>query len=120
MRCFLGHAGSYKRFIKDFSKIVRLLCRLVEKDGAFMFDEACLDAFIEIKKGLLQLPLRLHRIGTSPLKLCVMLMILLLGPSWGKLMRRFSEPFTMLAEPSMRRKKTIPPLKGHVSGSLFM
>ena len=50
---FLGHAGFYRRFIKGFSKIVRPLCRLLEKDAAFVFDEACLDAFIEIKKRLI-------------------------------------------------------------------
>ena len=32
IRMFLGHAGFYKRFIKDFSKIFRPLCRLLEKD----------------------------------------------------------------------------------------
>ena len=28
---FLGHAGFYRRFIRDFSKIARPLCRLLEK-----------------------------------------------------------------------------------------
>ena len=42
---FLGHAGFYKRFIKDFSKIARPLSRLVEKDAKFEFDEACRSAF---------------------------------------------------------------------------
>ena len=31
IRSFLGHVGFYKRFIKDFSKIFRPLCRLLEK-----------------------------------------------------------------------------------------
>ena len=31
IRNFLGHAGFYKRFIKDFSKISRPLCRLLER-----------------------------------------------------------------------------------------
>ena len=30
VRSFLGHAGFYRRFIKDFSKIARPLCRLLE------------------------------------------------------------------------------------------
>ena len=38
---FLGHAGFYRRFIRDFSKIARPLCRLLEKDTKFHFDEAC-------------------------------------------------------------------------------
>ncbi|WMV29461.1 hypothetical protein MTR67_022846 [Solanum verrucosum] len=31
VRSFLGHAGFYRRFIKDFSKIVIPLCKLLEK-----------------------------------------------------------------------------------------
>ena len=38
IRSFLGHARFYKRFIKDFSKISRPLCRLLEKDAKFDFD----------------------------------------------------------------------------------
>ena len=37
---FLGHTGFYRRFIKDFSKIARPLCRLLGKDAKFEFDEA--------------------------------------------------------------------------------
>ena len=40
IRSFLGHAGFYRRFIKDFSKISRPLCRLLEKDANFDFDES--------------------------------------------------------------------------------
>ena len=36
---FLGNDGFYRRFIKDFSKIFRPLCRLLEKDAKFDFDE---------------------------------------------------------------------------------
>ena len=32
IRSFLGHAGFYRRFIKDFSKIARPLTKLLEKD----------------------------------------------------------------------------------------
>ena len=40
IRSFLGHAGFYRRFIRDFSKIARPLCRLLEKDTKFNFDES--------------------------------------------------------------------------------
>ena len=53
VRSFLGHVGFYRMFIKDFSKIVRPLCRLLEKDATFVFDEACLGSFMEIKKRLI-------------------------------------------------------------------
>ena len=32
VRQFLGHAGFYRRFIKDFSKLARPLCELLVKD----------------------------------------------------------------------------------------
>ena len=41
IRSFLGHAGFYRRFIIDFSKIAKPLCRLLEKDTKFYFDESC-------------------------------------------------------------------------------
>ena len=52
IRSFLGHAGFYRRFIKNFSKISRPLCRLLEKDAKFDFDESCRSAFDEIKSRL--------------------------------------------------------------------
>ena len=39
IRSFLGHVGFYRRFIKDFLKIYRPLCRLLKKDAKFDFDE---------------------------------------------------------------------------------
>ncbi|KAD4180181.1 hypothetical protein E3N88_28772 [Mikania micrantha] len=45
VRSFLGHAGFYRCFIKDFSKITRPITRLLEKDVEFVFDEECLRAF---------------------------------------------------------------------------
>ena len=45
IRSFLGHSGFCQRFIKDFSKIVKPLCNLLEKDASFVFDENCLKAF---------------------------------------------------------------------------
>ena len=45
IRSFLGHAGFYRRFIKDFSFIARPLTRLLAKDVPFEFNDACLQAF---------------------------------------------------------------------------
>ena len=52
IRSSLGHAGFYRRFIKDFSKISRPLCRLLEKYAKFDFDESCRSAFDEIKSRI--------------------------------------------------------------------
>ena len=57
IRSFLGHAGFYRRFIRDFSKIARPLCRLLEKDTKFNFDESCQDSFEEIKSRLVEAPI---------------------------------------------------------------
>ena len=57
IRSFLGHAGFYRRFIKDFSKIYKPLCRLLEKDAKFDFDEARKAAFDQIKYRLVTAPI---------------------------------------------------------------
>ena len=41
MRQFLGHAGFYRRFIMDFSKIAKPLYKLLDKDAKFECDEDC-------------------------------------------------------------------------------
>jgi hypothetical protein len=50
VRSFLGHAGFYRRFIKDFSKISRPLCILLVKDANFVWTDECMDAFNILKK----------------------------------------------------------------------
>ena len=52
IRSFLGHAGFYRRFIKDFSKIAKPLCNLLAKDASFVFDEECLQTFEKLKQSL--------------------------------------------------------------------
>ena len=52
VRCFLGHAGFYWRFIKDFSKIAKPLRNLLNKDKSFIFDDDCLTAFETLKERL--------------------------------------------------------------------
>ncbi|GJR88732.1 putative nucleotidyltransferase, ribonuclease H [Tanacetum coccineum] len=49
---FLGHAGFYRRFIKDFSKIARPLTKLLEKDTPFEFNGECQKAFESLKEKL--------------------------------------------------------------------
>nr|GEW21605.1 hypothetical protein [Tanacetum cinerariifolium] len=57
IRSFLGHAGFYRRFIQDFSKIARLMTRLHEKDTPFLFSKECLEAFQTLKRKLTKAPL---------------------------------------------------------------
>ena len=53
VRAFLGHAGFYRRFIKDFSKIAKPLTEFLEKNVDFFFDEGCVDAFNKLKQAFI-------------------------------------------------------------------
>jgi hypothetical protein len=57
VRSFLGHAGFYRRFIKDFSKIAKPLCTLLVKEHEFNFDNECLMAFNLLKEKLVSTPI---------------------------------------------------------------
>ncbi|GJY21057.1 reverse transcriptase domain-containing protein [Tanacetum coccineum] len=57
VRSFLGHAGFYRRFIQDFSKIARPMTHLLEKDAPFVFSQDCIDAFETLKKKLTEAPI---------------------------------------------------------------
>nr|GEY31137.1 reverse transcriptase domain-containing protein [Tanacetum cinerariifolium] len=57
IRSFLGHAGFYRRFIQDFSKIARPMTRLLEKDTSFFFSKECIEAFQTLKKKLTEAPI---------------------------------------------------------------
>ncbi|GJT03745.1 putative nucleotidyltransferase, ribonuclease H [Tanacetum coccineum] len=52
VRSFLGHAGFYRRFIKDFSKIARPMNQLLMKDAKFIFLNECMQAFNILKNKL--------------------------------------------------------------------
>lgn len=52
VRSFLGHAGFYRRFIKNFSKIALPLCKLLQNDTTFELNEACKMAFDKLKELL--------------------------------------------------------------------
>ena len=57
IRSFLRHVGFHSRFIKDFFMIARPLCRPLEKDAKFYFDDAYKLAFNEIKARLVIAPI---------------------------------------------------------------
>ncbi|KAL4297029.1 hypothetical protein GQ457_12G014460 [Hibiscus cannabinus] len=57
IRSFLGHAGFYRRFIEDFSKITKPLCSLLEKGRQFEFNEDCTKAFNLLKQKLVSAPI---------------------------------------------------------------
>nr|GEW59927.1 reverse transcriptase domain-containing protein [Tanacetum cinerariifolium] len=57
IRSFLGYAGFYRRFIKDFSKIARPMTRLLAKDTPFIFSKECVEAFQTLKRNLTEAPI---------------------------------------------------------------
>nr|GEY21182.1 reverse transcriptase domain-containing protein [Tanacetum cinerariifolium]GEY63917.1 reverse transcriptase domain-containing protein [Tanacetum cinerariifolium] len=57
IKSFLGHAGFYRRFIKDFLKIARPMTRLLEKDTPFIFFQECVEAFQTLKRKLTEAPI---------------------------------------------------------------
>jgi hypothetical protein len=57
VRSFLGHAGFYRCFIKDFSQIARPLTSLLAKDAPFIFSDECHESFQILKKALISAPI---------------------------------------------------------------
>ncbi|GJX80737.1 reverse transcriptase domain-containing protein [Tanacetum coccineum] len=54
---FLSHAGFYRRFIQDFSKITQPMTHLLEKETPFIFLKECIEAFETLKMKLTQAPI---------------------------------------------------------------
>jgi hypothetical protein len=69
LRRFLGHAGFYRKFSKDFSKITKPLTHLLQKDVAFDFDEKCLAAFRTLKSALVSAPIIQPSDWSQPFKI---------------------------------------------------
>ena len=57
IRSFLGHAGFYMRFIKDFSHIAKPLSNLLVQGIPFEFNSQCLHAFTVLKDKLISAPI---------------------------------------------------------------
>jgi len=83
VRSFLGHAGFYRQFIQDFSKIARPLCKLLVKEAPFIFDEDCKKAFGALKKILTSTPIIRPPSWAHLLKSCVTRQTTRLELFWG-------------------------------------
>ncbi|KAK8649407.1 hypothetical protein V6N13_130136 [Hibiscus sabdariffa] len=69
IRSVLGHAGFYRRFIEDFSKITKPLCSLLEQGRQFEFNEDCIQAFNLLKQKLVSTPIVEPPYWTLPFEL---------------------------------------------------
>ena len=57
IRSFLGHAGFYRCFIKEFSHIANSLFNLLIEGTTFEFDAQCMRAFLVLKDKLVSAPI---------------------------------------------------------------
>nr|GEW31554.1 hypothetical protein [Tanacetum cinerariifolium] len=69
IRNFLGHAGFYRRFIKDFSNISRPMTHLLEKNSPFIFSIDCIQSFQILKKKLTEAPILIAPNWDQPFEL---------------------------------------------------
>jgi len=107
VRSFLGHAGFYRRFIKDFSKISKPLCNLLLKDMKFQFDEQCMTAFMLLKEKLVTTPI----VSTLDWEKPFELMCDANDYAIGAVKKTCFTPYTMPAEHSMMPNLIMPQLK---------
>ncbi|GKE64212.1 reverse transcriptase domain-containing protein [Tanacetum coccineum] len=68
IRSFLGHTGFYRRFIKDFSQVARLMTQLLVKDAPFNFSKECIQAFDKLKRELTHAPIMIKLDWSLPVK----------------------------------------------------
>ncbi|GKB45596.1 reverse transcriptase domain-containing protein [Tanacetum coccineum] len=68
IRSFLGHAGFYRRFIKDFSQVVRPMTQLLVRDALFNFSEEFTQTFDKLKHELTQDPIMIKLDWSLPFK----------------------------------------------------
>ena len=57
IRSFLGLAGYYRRFIKDFSRLAASMTRLTRKEVKFDWDDRCEETFQEFRRRLTSAPI---------------------------------------------------------------
>nr|GFA37126.1 DNA-directed DNA polymerase [Tanacetum cinerariifolium] len=69
IRSFLGHAGFYRRFIKNFSKISRPMTHLLENNSPFIFSNECIQAFRTLKDKHTEAPILIAPNWDQPFEL---------------------------------------------------
>ena len=108
LRSFLGHAGFYRWFIKDFTKIALPLCKLLEKECKFHVDESCLKAFGELKEKLVSAPIIISPDWSKQFEVMCDASGAPLGVVLGQRRDKILHPITMLVKPLMKPKRTTP------------
>jgi hypothetical protein len=57
VRSFLGLTGSYRKYLRGYSRIASPLFELTKKDMAFVWDQNCQRAFDDLKRALVEAPI---------------------------------------------------------------
>ena len=60
VQCFLGFANFYRKFIKDYSKVVLPLTQLTHKDQPFIWSLDAAEAFESLKQAFTTAPILAH------------------------------------------------------------
>ena len=60
VQSFLGFCNFYRRFIKDYRQIAKLLIQLTKTNVPFVFNKLCWEAFKELKLQLTSVPVLHH------------------------------------------------------------
>jgi hypothetical protein len=66
IRSFLGLAGYYRRFILDFSRIVKPITELPKKEAKFVWSQKCEDAFHALRQHLTTAPVLAQPDSSKP------------------------------------------------------
>jgi hypothetical protein len=66
IRSFLGLAGYYRRFIPDFSRIVKPITELLKKEVKFVWGQKCEDAFHTLRQHLTTAPVLAQPDSSKP------------------------------------------------------
>ena len=67
---FLGLAGYYRAFVKDFASIASPLTRLLKKDVPFLWNDAQQNSFTQLKQALTQAPVLAFPDYALPFTMC--------------------------------------------------
>lgn len=86
---FPRHEGFYHRFLNFFSRIALLLCKLMEMELKFYFDDVCMEAFKCFKVKLISTPVISSIDWWKPFELvcdsCRTTLVVVLVQKYGKL-----------------------------------
>nr|GEW07233.1 retrovirus-related Pol polyprotein from transposon 17.6 [Tanacetum cinerariifolium] len=92
IRCFLGHASFYRRFIKDFSKISRPMTHLLEKNAPFVFSNDCVQAFRTLKEKLTEASILIAPDWDQPFELMCDANDFVVGAVIGQIIKKHFRP----------------------------